>query len=94
MNLTPKQAAEQIGVSAGLVYQWCQEGRLPCYRFGGRGRRGRILIDPADLAAFIRAQKVDGSAAPPPAFPTVNGPLASPFSELDPRRLARAWKTA
>jgi excisionase family DNA binding protein len=53
MSLTPKQAADRTKVSVSLVYQWCAEGRLPHYRFGRDGRRGRILIDPADLEQFI-----------------------------------------
>jgi len=53
MKLTPKQAADQERVSVSLIYQWCAEGRLPHYRFGRDGRRGRILIDPADLEKFI-----------------------------------------
>ena len=53
MKLTPKQAAEREGISPSLVYRWCEEGRLPHYRVGAVGRRGRILIDPADLNAFM-----------------------------------------
>jgi excisionase family DNA binding protein len=56
--LTVKQAAEQKGLSQQLIYLWCEEQRLAHYRLGGRGRRGRILIDPADLDAFIESQKI------------------------------------
>jgi excisionase family DNA binding protein len=56
--LTVKQAAEWKGLSAQLIYLWCEERRLPHYRLGGRGRRGRILIDPADLDAFLETLKV------------------------------------
>jgi excisionase family DNA binding protein len=62
--LTPKEAADQAGVSPQLVYRWCQERRLAHYRCGGRGRRGRILIDPADLADLLVSLRVE--AAPPP----------------------------
>jgi excisionase family DNA binding protein len=58
MKLTPRQAAERIGVSPQLIYRWCEERRLPHFRCGGRGRRGRILIDPADLDAFLETLKV------------------------------------
>ena len=58
MNLTIKQAAARAGVSANLVYRWCQEKRLAHYRLGARGRRGRILIDPGDLDAFLETLKV------------------------------------
>jgi excisionase family DNA binding protein len=63
MRLTPKQAAEHAGVSAQLIYQWCDERRLVHYRCGGRGRRGRILIDPDDLDAFLQTLRV--TPAPP-----------------------------
>ena len=53
MKLTPKLAAERTNVSVSLIYQWCAEGRLPHYRFGRDGRRGRILIAAADLEKFI-----------------------------------------
>jgi excisionase family DNA binding protein len=56
--LSVKQAAERKGLSPQLVYRWCEERRLPHYRCGGRGRRGRILIDPADLDAFLQTLKV------------------------------------
>ena len=57
--LTPKQAAERAGVSLSLVYQWCEERLLVHYRCGGKGRRGRILIEEADLAAFLSTRRVD-----------------------------------
>ena len=47
--LTVRQAAERVGVSASLVYQWCADGTLPHYRLGASGRRGKIVIDPAEL---------------------------------------------
>jgi excisionase family DNA binding protein len=56
--LTVKQAATSKGLSPQLIYLWCEERRLPHYRLGGRGRRGRILIDPADLDAFLATLKV------------------------------------
>jgi len=51
--LTPKQAAEKVGVSDSLVYEWCSQGRLPHYRFGRKGKRGCIRIEQADLDAFL-----------------------------------------
>jgi excisionase family DNA binding protein len=53
-KLTVKEAGKVAGVSPALVYQWCQERRLRHYRLGSEGRRGRILIDPADLEAFMQ----------------------------------------
>jgi excisionase family DNA binding protein len=58
MRLTPKQAAEQAAVSVSLIYQWCHEGRLPHLRLGGRGRRGKIVIDATDLDAFLEGCRV------------------------------------
>ena len=55
---TPNEAAKEIGVSPSLVYQWCREQLLPHYRFGGNGRRGRILIALADLEAFMKGCRV------------------------------------
>jgi excisionase family DNA binding protein len=63
MKLTIKQAASRAGVSASLMYQWCQERRLTHYRVGGQGRRGKILIDPQDLDSFLASLKVEAGAA-------------------------------
>lgn len=52
-RMSVKQAAERVGVSESLVYQWCQEKRLPHLRLGRAGKRGKILIAEADLAAFL-----------------------------------------
>ena len=58
-KLTVKEAGVVAGVSPALVYQWCHEHRLRHYRFGGEGKRGRILIDLADLEEFMRQCLVD-----------------------------------
>jgi excisionase family DNA binding protein len=51
--LSVKAAAERAGVSVKLVYPWVEERRLAHCRPGGRGKRGRILIDPRDLESFM-----------------------------------------
>jgi excisionase family DNA binding protein len=56
--LTVKEAARTAGVSAALIYQLCDERRLPHYRLGGRGRRGKILIDQDELDKFVASCKV------------------------------------
>jgi excisionase family DNA binding protein len=53
MMLTPKIAAEKIKCSIGLVYQLCREGSLPCFRIGGRRKRGKLLIREDELEAFL-----------------------------------------
>jgi len=53
MLLTVKQVAEKVGVSESLVYEWCNDGLLPHYRFGKPGRRGKIMVDPDELDGFI-----------------------------------------
>ena len=57
--LTPKAAAERASVSPSLIYQWCRDQLLPHYRLRGKGRRGRILIAPADLQEFMQQCRVD-----------------------------------
>lgn len=66
--LTVKQAAEQVGISESLVYEWCAEGILPHYRFGRKGRRGKILIDETEFEAFLAGcrQKARQDTAPLP----------------------------
>jgi hypothetical protein len=46
-------------VSPSLIYQWCEQRVLTHFRVGGKGRRGRILIDPADLDALLLARRVE-----------------------------------
>lgn len=53
--LSVKQAADTAGVSASLVYEWCAERLLVHYRFGAKGRRGKVMIDEMDLEAFLAA---------------------------------------
>jgi excisionase family DNA binding protein len=59
--LTVQQAAEQIGVSGSLIYEWCHAGLLPHYRFGRPGRRGKVMIDSDELAAFVAGCHRDGA---------------------------------
>jgi Helix-turn-helix domain len=56
--LTPKQLAARAGVSVGLVYKWCEAGQLAHVRLGALGRRGKIMIDPADWEKFLDARRV------------------------------------
>ncbi|MCI0457182.1 MAG: helix-turn-helix domain-containing protein [Gemmataceae bacterium] len=58
-RLTPKEAGEYAGVSPALIYQLCEERRLAHYRVGGKGKRGKILIDPEDLDRFFEQHRVE-----------------------------------
>ncbi|QEL17404.1 helix-turn-helix domain-containing protein [Limnoglobus roseus] len=91
-NLSVKQAALAIGVCESLIRDWCADGMLPHYRVGRKGKRGKILISTSDLAAFLEQLKI---APAEPKFvnsstSSAPGPL---FSELDSKRLAKAWLT-
>jgi excisionase family DNA binding protein len=66
--LSPEEAAIRVGISRSLVYRLCQERRLVHYRVGGKGRRGKILIDPDDLDAYLAACRVT-------ELPDEDGPL-------------------
>lgn len=58
--LSPAKTADQACVSVSMIYPWCDERRLPHYRAGGRGKRGKILISPLDLDAFMASLRVEG----------------------------------
>jgi excisionase family DNA binding protein len=57
--LTVAEAAEVAGVSPSMVYGWCAEQLLPHFRFGTKGRRGKILISPAEFNQFMQSCRVD-----------------------------------
>ena len=63
-RFTVKEAAIRAGVSSALVYEWCDERRLAHYRVGGAGKRGKILIEPADLDVFMASLKVEPREVP------------------------------
>lgn len=57
--LTVKQIRERFPyISESLVYLWIEQRELPHYRFGGKGKRGRILIDETDFLTFLASRKV------------------------------------
>ena len=87
--LTVKAAAARACVSEALIYAWCSDGTLPHTRVGRKGKRGHIRIAVEDLDGVMAAFKVSGPSAS--ARPSSGSP-ALPFSELNPKRLARAWK--
>jgi excisionase family DNA binding protein len=64
--ISVKAAAKKIGVSQALVYQLCAEGTLPHYRVGGKGKRGKIVIDPNELEAYFQARRVEQTVSSHP----------------------------
>lgn len=58
--LTVKQVAGRLRISASLVYGWCEDQMLPHYRMGGKGKRGKILIEETARNAFLESRKVEG----------------------------------
>jgi excisionase family DNA binding protein len=56
--VTVKEAAEKLEVSVSLVYQLIADARLPHHRIGGRGRRGKIVIQNEDIQAFLASCRV------------------------------------
>jgi hypothetical protein len=90
--LTP---AEIVGkypvVSLSLLYAALKSGAIPHYRLRTRkSTRGKYAVRECDFLSWLEGQRVTGS--PGPSAPASSGPPASTFSELDPSRLARAWK--
>ncbi len=57
--LSVADAAEVAGVSPSMIYSWCAEQLLPHFRFATKGRRGKILISPAELDIFMQSCRVE-----------------------------------
>ena len=73
MLLNVPEAAERANVSESLIRRWTTlEKRLPHFRLGGRGKRGKLVIDSSDLDSFLDTLKVTGGeriiASPPPTL--------------------------
>jgi excisionase family DNA binding protein len=64
--LKVQQVAERLGISASLVYQLCAEGLLTHLRLGGKDKRGRVMVEEADLMAFIQQCRREATASLPP----------------------------
>jgi excisionase family DNA binding protein len=63
---TVQKVADQLGVAVGTVYQLCAAGKLVHLRIGTG--RGAIRIEPAAVAAFIEASRVQRAATNSGAF--------------------------
>ncbi len=57
--LTVKEIAQRLRISTSMAYQLCEEGRLEHHRIGGRGKRGKILVDDEAVQAFLMACRED-----------------------------------
>lgn len=56
--LSVRQAAERVGVCQRILRAWINEGRLPCYRLGVKGSRGKISIAVNDLDEVLASFRV------------------------------------
>lgn len=88
-RLTVHQAALLVPTSDSMVYQWVKEKRFEVLRVGARGRRGKILIEEEVFRVFLETLKIEPSES---SVPVSSPSRVAPFSELDPKRLAKAWK--
>ncbi len=94
--ISPAKISTEYSISRSTVYAACRSGMLPHYRVPARKEaKGKYLVKEVDLLAWLETLKSAGEATTPSASaPASSRPApVSPFSELDPRRLAKAWKT-
>jgi excisionase family DNA binding protein len=69
MLLTVKEVAKQTRVCERIVRGWITSGELAHIPLGARGRRGKIMVDSDDLAAFINSRKVKRKEPAPKTAP-------------------------
>lgn len=93
--LTPAQIAADYLVSRSTVYAACRAGLLPHYRVPAKkGARGKYLVKEVDLLAWLDTLRCGEPTPPSACAPASSRPapaVPASFSELNPRRLARAW---
>ncbi len=68
-RLSLKEAAQAAGMCVSTLRLWVRSGDLPHYRLGAPGRRGKIVIDIADLDAFLEQLKVVKQEPAPKSAP-------------------------
>ncbi len=61
--MTVKQVAEQLEVSASLVYELCHMGVIASTRHGRPGKRGTIRVSEEALQAYLSS--LQGEVRPP-----------------------------
>ncbi|MEZ6142927.1 MAG: helix-turn-helix domain-containing protein [Zavarzinella sp.] len=59
MSYSIKDLARFLGVSMSTVYGWIARRELPHYRLGAAGRRGRIIVQQADLDLFLAQRRLE-----------------------------------
>lgn len=97
--MTIAALAAKYPVSKSTLYAACRDGMIPHYRVPSRKRdgkarsAGKYLIDEADFLNWLRGNRVEGQGSQPPSQPPPSSSRGEPFSELDPKRLAKAWKS-
>lgn len=62
-DLSPAEVSAEIGLSRSAVYRAIEDGDLVAYRV-----RGRLRIEPAELTAFKRRQRVTPNRGRAPAY--------------------------
>ena len=65
--LTPRQAAQRLGVSPCLIDRLCCEGVIP-YQRAGRDNRSRIRIEEADIEHYRWLCQLDAAYLCPAHF--------------------------
>lgn len=50
-----RDAAKKLEISESLCYQLVDECRLPHFRIGAKGRRGKIVIREKDIETFLKS---------------------------------------
>jgi excisionase family DNA binding protein len=64
VDLSPRQAAQQTGLSRSLIYREIERGHLRAYKVGGR-----LRITPEALAEWKRLHAVRPPTEAPPSEP-------------------------
>ncbi|WP_165603093.1 helix-turn-helix domain-containing protein [Devosia elaeis] len=88
--LTPKEAAERLGVSTDQLLKLTDRGKLPFINVGLGQKRPSRRYDPDDLSAFMMAQRMtacpSSSAKAPKSTLTTSGLRVVDFSAARKRK--------
>jgi excisionase family DNA binding protein len=57
---TRAEAARRLGIKAGTLARWAQQGRGPAYSLTGE-RKGRAIYTAASIAAWVEQKRVNRS---------------------------------